>query len=267
MCYDVETQLRRQLKKSVEASAPSEEIEFLVHKIDQFVSEFGEHELSLNEHHWTMGFQHQKIPVITDEDPDLLQFFHWGLIPFWIKDQTSARKVANNCLNARSETMFEKSAFRAAAKGKRCIIPLSGYYEHHWVDNKGKSKVPYFIKHKNDMPLFMAGLWESWVNPETGESVDTCTMVTTKANDNLSKVHNRKLGDPRMLVILPYENVSDWLSPLEDKADKQLLDSLCIPYPDELLELYPVAQLRGKHGVGDVAEATEPFDYGLIGLP
>lgn len=267
MCYDVETQLRRQLKKAVEAGAPSEEIDFLEHKIKQFVSDFGEDELSKNEHHWTMGFQHQKIPVITDEDPDNLQFFHWGLIPFWVKDKVTARKIANNCLNARSETMFDKPSFRAAAKERRCVIPLSGYYEHHWVDSKGKNKVPYFIKHKNGSPLFMAGLWETWLNKETGEEVQTCTIATTKANNSLSRVHNRKLGDPRMLVILPFENVSDWLSPIEGNADIELLEALCIPYPDELLELYPVAQLRGKNGVGDIAEATEPFDYGLIGLP
>lgn len=267
MCYDVETQLRRQLKKAAEAGAPTEEIDFLIHKIEQFVNEFGENELTLNEHYWTMGFQHQKIPVITDDCPDLLQYFHWGLIPFWVRDKETAHKISNNCLNARSETMFDKPSFRAAAKERRCVIPLSGYYEHHWVDSKGKTKVPYYIKHKNESPLFMAGLWENWSNKETGEEINTCTIATTKANTALSSVHNRKPEDPRMLVILPFENIHDWLSPLEDKADRELLESLCIPYPDELLQMYPVAQLRGKNGIGDVEEATLPFQYNIIGLP
>lgn len=267
MCYDVETQLRRKLKDAEHDGAPADEIDYLKKKIEQWVEKNGEKAFSKLEHYWTMGFQHQKIPVITNDKPNEIQFFHWGLIPHWVKDKTSAREIAGKCLNARSESIFEKPSFRFAAKDRRCIIPLSGYYEHFWFDRSGKTKVPYFIKRKDNRPLYMAGLWEAWVNKETGEEVNTCTILSTNANRKLSIVHNRNPDDPRMLVILDFEQIDQWLSPFESITDQQHLESMCTPYPEDELEIYPVPQLRGKNGVGDVIEASSPFVYNLIGLP
>lgn len=267
MCYDVETQLRRKLKEAEHAGAPAEEVDYLRNKLEHYIDINGEAELDANEHYWSMGFQHQKIPVITNELPQELQFYHWGLIPFWSKDKEAAREIAGKCLNARSETIFEKPSFRGAAKERRCVIPLSGYYEHYWVDKNGKNKVPYYIKRKDNLPLYMAGLWETWINKESGEEVKTCSIVTTSANDKLSQVHNRNPNDPRMLVILDLEDVPNWLSPIEGKADQEFLESLCTPYPEDALEIYPVPQLRGKNGVGDVPEASQPFEYNFIGMP
>lgn len=267
MCYDVETQLRRQLKTAIHKGAAIEEIEYLKIKLDQFIQAYGEEELDANEHYWSMGFQHQKIPVITDEHPDELQFFHWGLIPSWSKNPEQAKIMAGKCLNTRSETMFEKPAFRSAAKDRRCVIALSGYYEHYWADKNGKNKIPYYVRHKDGKPLYMAGLWEEWLNKETGEVVKTCSIITTNANIKLSEVHNRNPLDPRMLVILDLEDIPNWLAPIECKEDIELLQSICSPYYDEALEVYPVRQLRGKNGIGDVPQASEPFEYHIIGMP
>ena len=267
MCYDVETQLRRKIKEADHKGESSKEIDFLKKKLDKFISSYGVSALEATEHYWTMGFQHQKIPVIANDLPSDIQFFHWGLIPSWSKDEEAARIIAGKCLNSRSETMFDKPAFRSAAKEKRCIIPLSGYYEHYWLDKSGKKKVPYYITRNDSKPLYMAGLWEEWINKETGEVVKTCTIITTKANGKLSEVHNRNPLDPRMLVILDFDDIANWLSPIESNNDIELLQSMCIPYPDDTLAIYPVAQLRGKNGVGDVPEASQPFEYNFIGMP
>tara|TARA_R110001592_G_C12896069_1_gene726152 strand:- start:2 stop:814 length:813 start_codon:yes stop_codon:yes gene_type:complete len=267
MCYDVETQLRRKIKEALHQGAAIEEIEYLRIKLDQFIQAYGEEELASHEHHWTMGFQHQKIPVITNEQPETLQFYQWGLIPSWAKDAQAASEISNKCLNARGDTIFEKPAFRTAAKDRRCIIPVSGYYEHHWVDSKGKTKVPYFVKRKNDAPLYLAGLWESWFDKETGEEVRTCSIITTSANARLAKVHNRKPDDPRMLVVLPIDRVHEWLAPINGTADIDLLKSLCVPFEDELLDIYPVRQLRGNAGIGDSPLSSVRFEYPIIGLP
>ena len=267
MCYDVETQLRRKIKAAERKGIASEEIDFLKKKLDKFIVSYGEAALEANEHYWSMGFQHQKIPVITNDQPHEIQFFHWGLIPSWSKDKATARIIAGKCLNSRSETMFDKPAFRSAAKEKRCIIPLSGYYEHYWLDKGGKKKVPYYISRNDNKPLYMAGLWEEWIDKTTGEVVKTCTITTTNANSKLSEVHNRNPLDPRMLVILDFKDIDYWLSPIESNSGIELLQSMCIPYPPDALAIYPVAQLRGKNGVGDVPEASQPFEYNFIGMP
>ncbi|WP_452611122.1 SOS response-associated peptidase [Roseivirga echinicomitans] len=259
--------MRRKIKEAIHKGATNAELEFLRVKLDQFIQAYGEEELAAHEHHWTMGFQHQKIPVITNEQPEALQFYQWGLIPSWAKDAQAANEISNKCLNARADTLFEKPAFRSAAKDRRCIVAVSGYYEHHWVDSKGKTKVPYFVKQKNEAPLYLAGLWESWTDKETGEEVRTCSIVTTSANERLTRVHNRKPDDPRMLVVLPFAKLHDWLAPIDSATDIALLKSLCIPFEDELLDIYPVRTLRGNAGVGNTAQASERFEYPIIGLP
>ena len=143
----------------------------------------------------------QQVAVITDRDPKALSFMRWGLVPSWAKDP----KIGNRMINARSETAAEKPSFRTAFKRRRCLIPADGYYE--WT-KQGKKKVPMYIQHVDREIFAFAGLWESWKQPDESW-LQTCTILTTDANDKLSPIHHR------MTVILEPEDYETWLAPRE----------------------------------------------------
>lgn len=123
----------------------------------------------------------------------------WGLIPSWSKDT----KLAATMINARSETVATKPAFRAAIKKRRCLIPSTGFYE--WT-GAAKAKQPWLLEFENGEPMIFAGLWETWKSPE-GEPVESCTILTTSANEFMSEVHDR------MPVILAKDHWDFWLDP------------------------------------------------------
>jgi len=126
----------------------------------------------------------------------------WGLIPFWAKDE----KIAYKTINARAETVAEKPAFRAAFKSRRCLIPVNGWYE--WKKD-GKEKKPYLIT--RDEPFSFAGLWERWDKGE--EPVETFTIVTTQAADEIAELHGR------MPVVVSEDRHSTWLDREAEKDD------------------------------------------------
>ena len=140
----------------------------------------------------------------------------WGLLPFWWKPsvkQKSFRSFQRMTFNARGETVHEKPTFRAAFKTRRCLIPWTEFFEHGW----------YFAIHDQNISAF-AGLWESWTDRDSGESIETCTIVTTAANELLDKYHPKK----RMPVILDsVETCRRWLSP--DTTDREPLEDIFQP--------------------------------------
>jgi putative SOS response-associated peptidase YedK len=205
------------------------------------------------------GFAHPKLLVFTDKAPFQPMMFKWGLIPSWVKDKPTSIKLARQTLNARIETLFELPSFRSSAKNKRCLIYLDAFYEHHHAQGK---VYPFHIAMKNEEPLAVAGIWEEWVDKETGEVINTTSIVTTKANSLLGKIHNNpKAEEPRMPVILPKEKQDLWLTPYKDGTTKQDLISLAVPFPTEELVAYPVKRIRGKEALGNIPEAEEKFEY------
>lgn len=148
------------------------------------------------------GFQFPQTPVITDKQPNTIQLFNWGLIPFWAKDDS----IKKNTLNARIETIHEKPSFRNAVNN-RCLILADGFYEWQWIDDKGKQKQKYLITLSNDELFAFAGLWSEWTDKQTGEMLNTYTILTTDANHLMAEIHNTK---KRMPVIVANEN--DWLN-------------------------------------------------------
>jgi putative SOS response-associated peptidase YedK len=144
-------------------------------------------------------------------------WLRWGLIPPWAKD----KKLAP--INAMAETAATKPMFRSAFKRRRCLIPADGWYE--WQATGGTHKRPYFFGAKDGKPLALAGLWESWEHE--GESLETCAILTTDANEVAAPVHNR------MPVILPAEAHADWLDPANQDAAS--LQDLLRPFPADLL--------------------------------
>lgn len=149
----------------------------------------------------------------------------WGLVPHWSKGPDSRFSM----FNARAETVHEKPAFRGAFRKQRCLIPADGFYE--WSQANGKQ--PYFIHRRDGAPLVFAGLWEQW-RGEDGESLDSCTIIVTEANEQMQAVHDR------MPVIIRQRQFNDWLDPENDQIDE--LRDMLKPYTASDLEIYPVSR-------------------------
>ncbi len=144
------------------------------------------------------------------EDEDLnreLVMLRWGLVPFWAKDPA----IGNRMINARAETVAEKPSYRAAFRHRRCLVLADGFYE--WR-KEGAAKTPYFISLASGEPFGLAGLWENWMDKDSGESMQTTTLITTEANDFMAALHHR------MPVILQADTANAWLSGSSDFLEK-----------------------------------------------
>ncbi len=170
----------------------------------------------------------QPVGVVPNDGLNRLDFFNWGLIPFWAKDP----KIGNRMINARSETVDQKPSFRGSFKYKRCLVLADGFYE--WRKTPGtKSKIPHFIHMKDGKPFAFAGLWDAWQSND-GSEIKSFTIITTEPNRLLAEIHNR------MPVILPPDTYQDWLK--EGEYDPELLKSFLKPYPSDIMEAYPVSR-------------------------
>ncbi|WP_429845606.1 SOS response-associated peptidase [Brevibacillus sp. FIR094] len=173
----------------------------------------------------------QLIPaIISDQGKRRIGQLKWGLVPSWAQDEKSGYKM----INARSETLTEKPAFRKLFERKRCIIPADGFYE--WM-KLGKAKHPMRIMMKSGEPFAFAGLFDTWSSP-IGDKLHTCTIVTTKPNDVVADIHDR------MPVILRQEDEGMWLD--REKFDSNLLQSLLVPYDSDMMRAYPVSTMVGS---------------------
>ena len=154
-----------------------------------------------------------------------LDLLRWGLVPFWAKDSD----IGSRMINARSETVAEKPAYRVSLRKRRCLVPADGFYE--WQATGGP-KQPFFFHRKDGYPFVMAGLWDRWEKGDDGP-LDSFTILTTSPNEIVAPVHKR------MPVILAPEHHQDWMSPsLEDVSS---LMALLVPDSSSTLEAYPVS--------------------------
>jgi len=170
----------------------------------------------------------QQVPVIRQyaDGENHLDHLRWGFIPSWAQDISIGSKM----INARSETVTEKPAFKRAVRYRRCVVPSSGFYE--W-QQEGKAKLPWYIRLKDGSPMVFAGLWETWKSPE-GE-VDSFTILTTTANRLVEPLHDR------MPVILHPDEYRTWLD--RNTRDLAGLVQLFQPYPADLMEMYAVSPM------------------------
>ena len=201
----------------------------------------------------TGAFDHPKLPVITNEEPEHISLFSWGLIPFWVKDEKIAKDIRERTANARSETIFEKPSFRHLAGKKHCLVISDGFFEWRWFNGKN---YPYYIRLKSHVPFAMAGLWDRWKNKETDEEIPTYTIITTDANPLLAKIHNKK---KRMPVILKKEDYNSWI-----KADitKEESKDLLYAFDESEMEAYTISKLiTAKEQNSNIPEVLDPFEY------
>jgi len=176
------------------------------------------------------------------EQPDhtrQVRTFEWGLLPVWAKDD----RIGHQLINARSETLLEKNSFRASFQRRRCLVPMSGFYE--WIpghpggptNRKGELlKQPLLFERADHQMLAVAGLWSAWRPPGSPDGTPwrhTCTVVTTEANAVMRPVHDR------MPVIIDRPNWERWLDPTA--FDAAQLRSLLLPAPEGLLTAHEVS--------------------------
>ncbi|MBE0700014.1 MAG: SOS response-associated peptidase [Anaerolineaceae bacterium] len=168
----------------------------------------------------------QAVAVVVNAAERKAEWMRWGLIPYWAKDPSIGSKL----INARSETISEKPAFKNAFNKRRCLVLADGFYE--WKKGagpKGRSQ-PYYFRQEDAKPFAFAGIWEFWRSPDAGE-VRTCSIITCEANGLVKPVHER------MPVILSGQDMWAWLSP-DQPGD---LLTLLKPYPAERMTAYQVS--------------------------
>jgi len=152
------------------------------------------------------AFNNPYIPVIAQEDPSRVQLMQWGLIPAWSRNQEEAERIRKGTYNARSESIHEKPSFRGPLNKGRCLIIAGGFFEWQLVK---EMKIPWYITLESGAPFVFAGLCDAWRDPLNGDIFRTCSIITTRANPLMEKIHNTK---KRMPVILKEEKEKEWIS-------------------------------------------------------
>ena len=188
----------------------------------------------------------QQVPVVRaagEEAARELVSLRWGLIPFWAKDI----KIGNRMINARSETVASKPAFRTSLRRKRCAILADGFFEWKKVAD---GKQPFHIYLKDHRPFVFAGLWDRWDKGPI-DPIESFTILTTSPNDKVAELHNR------MPVILTPDALELWLDPTVDDASR--LVKLLQPYAADEIEFSPVSKLVNRPS-NDVPQCIVPIE-------
>ncbi len=183
---------------------------------------------------------------------DELQVMQWGLVPRTAKPEDVERFGRENLFkNARAETLFEKWPWRMLWPHNRCIIPVTGFFEPHRLPD---GKTQYYYTTLKDQEIFsIAGLWDEWTNPESGEKVQSFVLITTAANAMMRKIHNGGNNPFRMPKILTPEQEQLWLN--SKIESEEAVAALLTVYPEKEMTVWPVRQ---KFNYGS------PFDESIV---
>lgn len=171
----------------------------------------------------------QFLPLIANNIPDKIQYFKWGLIPSWAKDE----KLAFNMINARIDTIREKPTFKNLVDKKRCIVVSDGYYE--WKKLSEKEKLPHRICREDQKLFAFAGIWTEWINPVGGEIIPTFSIITRDPYPKLLEIHQR------MPIMLNVDIAKGWL--MNELQVEQLQSEMIT---EKELIYYPVSKSVGK---------------------
>lgn len=211
---------------------------------DQLAAYFGADQVSetLLEPSYNVAPTNDVYTVVERDGARILSHARWGLVPFWAKDT----KIGNKMINARSETIATKNAFRKPFQRQRCIIPADGFYE--WVKLEGhEKKTPMHIRRVDGAPFAFGGIWDTWRDPENPDAdrLVSCTILTGTPNAKIAKIHDR------MPIMLPPGSWDRWLDP--ELRDPEELEQFLVPAPAELMTFHPVStevnnpRTRGEH--------------------
>ena len=254
MCYDVAAHTLSQIKYAKYRHGDASDTTNLQEVLSTLMP-------TLPKAYHVSGFAHPRMLSFTkgrsESAPLSVEGLEWGLIPFWVKDGAQAVQIANKTLNARLETLLEKPSFRAAARYRRCLIYVDGFFEHH--HRKGK-RFPFFIRQKDSEVMCLAGVYEDWTDQLTGEIKRTCSIVTTKGHGEMVSIHNNpKVSEPRMPLILGQESQEEWLK-VENKVSvlENMFGHLANKVKGVALLAHEVRPIRGKLASANNEEAWKP---------
>jgi putative SOS response-associated peptidase YedK len=185
----------------------------------------------------------QPVAVVSDAGTRQVEWMRWGLVPSWAKDM----EIGSRLINARSETVMEKPSFRSAFAHRRCFLLADGFYEWQHLEGKKGAATPFHFHLKDRKPFGLAGLWETWRSPE-GNTLRTCTILTTQANNLVAPVHDR------MPVILSGADLWRWILPASPAEHLAMLR----PFSEEGMERVTVSPLvnRPNYDLPDCAQAV-----------
>ncbi len=224
------------------------------HKLEKLLSAKLDNGYHIEPFYFVSAFEYPWVPVkIFENSGYRLIPMQWGLIPHFVKTHYHAQLIRSKTLNARFETLLEKPSFQKAALCYRCIVPASGFFE--W-QHTGSKKIPWFISLKHDELMLLAGIYSTWTNPETGEILNTFSIITVPANPLLEKIHNTKKRMPAMLQ--PHQ-AEAWLDPgLKTSEYAQVIK----PIEQDLLTAYTVSPLVSNPNVNrNVPDVLKPYTY------
>lgn len=208
-----------------------------------------------------LSMSHRKaLVVISQNNTPQLKQFEWGLIADYMNTPEKVKQYRIQMANARSEKIFDKQSAWYRLKQNRCLIAVTGFYEHREI--KGwKNKVPYYIKLANRTNFFLLGFYNYSPIPdvETGESKGTFTIITREANSLMQQIHNHGNNKHRMPVLLQPEEAKKWIN--EDLTEDEIKQMIAYEIPSEELEAYPVFTLRTPKQRPDEKSKSEPFTW------
>jgi putative SOS response-associated peptidase YedK len=199
-----------------------------------------------------------ELPAVCSGSPDKIRLLKWGLIPSWTKNAEDANVIRFKTFNARSETIDKKPSFSSSFKSRRCIIPVKGFFE--W-QHAGKEKIPWYIYHSENEILSIAGLFDKWTSSNTGEILNTFTLLTTDANEMMAEIHN---SAKRMPVILDRTSEKIWIDLSVSQSDAL---GLLKPAPPNILKAHTIGPLiNNRNENRNTPEVIQPYTYGSENL-
>lgn len=205
---------------------------------------------------------YQPYPVIVNEgNGPVVKSFEWGVIADYMKTPEEIKKMRSSMCNSRSEKVVaDRRSFWWRIMSQRCLIPVSGIYEHRYV-NGFKNKIPYYIQLKNRSVFMLPGLFHYSRIPdkETGELPGTFTIITRAANAVMRAIHNNGDNAGRMPLFLKPDLELQWIKP--GLSDVQIQSIFDFEMPDAELNYHAVYSIRGRKPRPDEKAKTEPYEW------
>jgi putative SOS response-associated peptidase YedK len=204
------------------------------------------------------GFDLLGTPILTVGEPEKYKMFRWGLVPTTAPDKDAWFEEKER-LNAKSEWMVRSDDFGATfAKGQRCLIPVSGFYEWRHLDEHEQIKIPYYVTFADQKLRMMAGLYSRWRDPKTDHFYYSYVLITTRANAILEYVHNK---GKRMPVFIDQQDWSKWLDKRLPLAEAE---RMCQPFQDPDMRAYTITKLLSGNVNRNVPLVRYPMNYNPV---
>lgn len=217
----------------------------------RYGAEFPDHD-RYSPSYYYHAFGLPELPAICSGSPGKISLLKWGLIPSWVRNIEAANEIRYKTFNARAESVDSKPSFSKAFRSKRCIIPVAGFFE--W-QHAGEKKIPWYICLADGQIMSLAGIYDNWVETDTGEEFSTFSIITTDANEIMAEIHNSK---KRMPVILEPSAENTWIN-LSTSASDSL--ALLKPSPSGILRAHTISNLINNRSADrNTPDLIKPFN-------